>query len=73
MTHISGLCHKQRQKSIKIMPENRLMATMSTLIIRWLFYVCFLSLHLSNNFQSTVVRASYEAEELLNELDRPSE
>lgn len=44
----------------------------SRLIIRWLFYLCVLSLHLNTNYESTVVNASYEAEDMLNELDRPS-
>lgn len=45
---------------------------MSRLIIRWLFYLCVLSLHLNTNYESIVVNASYEAEDMLNELDRPS-
>lgn len=44
----------------------------SRLVIRWLFYLCVLSLHLNTNYESTVVNASYEAEDMLNELDRPS-
>lgn len=73
MAYSSARCHRQRQKPIQIMFANNLVETVSNFIVRWLFYSCILSLLLNTNCDLTVVRASYsEADELLNELDRPS-
>lgn len=39
----------------------------------WLYYSCFLCLTISNNRDLTMVHAAYsEADDLINELDRPS-
>lgn len=55
------------------MTVNNLVETVSNLSVRWLFYTCVSSLLLNTNCDLTVVRASYsEADDLLNELDRPS-
>lgn len=73
MAYISARCHRQRQKPIQIMFANNLVESVSNLIVRWLFYSCILSLLLNTNCDLTVVQASYsEADDLLNELDRPS-
>lgn len=73
MAYISARCHRQRQKPIQIMFTNNLVESVSNLIVRWLFYSCILSLLLNTNCDLTVVRASYaEADDFLNELDRPS-
>lgn len=74
MAYISGRCHRQRQKPIQIMFANNLVETVSNFIVRWLFYICILSLLFNTNCDVTVVRASYavEVDDLLNQLDRPS-
>lgn len=74
MAYINALqCYRQQKQPQQITFTNNLVETMSNLIIRLLLYACILSILLNINCDRIAVQASYsEADDLLNELDRPS-
>ncbi|XP_031624769.1 neural cell adhesion molecule 2 isoform X1 [Contarinia nasturtii] len=72
MAYVNVRCLRQQRISTQIMFANNLVKTVSNSIIQWFIYSCILSLLLNTNCDLTKVHAAYsEADDLLNELDRP--
>lgn len=68
--------HQQQQQQHHPFTGSTLLCStdvISNAVLRWLYYLCFLCLILNTKCDFTMVHASYsDADDLINELDRPS-